>query len=181
MKLKEIFNKIGHFGKDVGCNDKGSTHSYIETYERILEPFQKGVDLLEIGLALGDSIKLWDEYFENSNITGVDISLMFNYDSKKNNIELIEADATKYTFLDYIKNKTFDIIIDDGEHTHQSQVKTFNLLKGKVKKGGVYIIEDILNFDISKEYLLHLHDNVEVVDLRSVKGRFDDVLLIYRF
>ena len=66
--LVEIFNEIGHFGSDVGANDKNSTHTYLETYDRLFEPFRNGCNFLEIGLGGGDSIKLWDRYFENSKI-----------------------------------------------------------------------------------------------------------------
>jgi hypothetical protein len=46
--------------------------------------------------------------------------------------------------------------------------------------GGIYIIEDILNPEISLPFLRAIHPNCEVIDLRAVKGRFDDMLLIYR-
>jgi len=178
--LTEIFNKIGHFGNDIGCNDKGGTHSYLETYEEILKPFQNKVSLLEIGLAMGDSMKLFDEYFDNSRIVGVDISVVFKPIEYKNDVSIIQVDATKSNFLKLIENETFDIIIDDGSHITADQLATFNLLKGKMRKGGVYIIEDILAYDIEKEKFKALHDNIEVVDMRHT-GRFDNILLIYRF
>jgi 23S rRNA U2552 (ribose-2'-O)-methylase RlmE/FtsJ len=180
--LKEIFDKIGHFGgTDIGCNDKGSTHSYIEWYDQLFSPYRKGCSILEIGLALGDSIKLWDEYFEKSKILGVDISIIFEPKKYKNNVALVEADATKLDFLQLIKDTKFDIVIDDGSHMEKDQVSTFKMLKDKMNKGGIYIIEDILALDSNRKMFESLHDNCEIVDLRKVKGRFDDVLIIYRF
>jgi hypothetical protein len=76
--LKEIFEKHSHYGEDIGCADKGSTHSYIESYEALLSTFRVGCSIMEIGIALGHSIRMWDEYFENSRIVGVDISVMFD-------------------------------------------------------------------------------------------------------
>ena len=60
--LQEIFNEIGNLTEiDRGGNDKGGKiHTYLETYDRLFQPFQNGCTMLEIGLALGDSIKLWD-------------------------------------------------------------------------------------------------------------------------
>jgi 23S rRNA U2552 (ribose-2'-O)-methylase RlmE/FtsJ len=179
--LSKIFSEIGHFGSDIGCNDKGSTHSYIESYEKLLEPYRNGCNLLEIGLALGDSIKLWDEYLENSKILGVDISVVFDLKKTKNEVAIVEADATKLDFLNLIKDTMFDVIIDDGSHMEKDQVNTFNMLKGKMNKGGIYIIEDILALDSNINMFKGLHGNCEVIDLRKVKGRFDDVLIIYRF
>lgn len=180
--LVDIFAKIGnHTGVDLGGNDKNSTHSYLETYDKLFAPFQKDCSFLEIGLAMGDSIKLFDEYFENSKITGVDISVVFEVPEYKNDVRIIQSDATKSSFLDKIKDEMFDIVIDDGSHMEQDQVDTFNMLKSSMNKGGIYIIEDILALDSNRKRFESLHSNCEIIDLRGVKGRFDDVLIIYRF
>jgi len=203
QSLTEIFKRIGHFGSDIGCNDKNGTHTYTETYDKVLEPYRNGCTFMEIGLAMGDSIKLFDEYFENSKIIGVDISVVFEIPKYKNDVQIIQADATKVEFLkqidDYrfsskwvdkdgykcadlnsITTQIFDVIIDDGSHITQDQIDTFNLLKGKMNKGGIYIIEDILALDIERKKFEALHDNCEIIDMRS-NGRFDNVLIIYRF
>ena len=186
--LQSIFNRIGNLTtEDYGANDKGGQiHTYLETYDKLFEPFQNGCKLLEIGLALGDSIDLWNEYFYNSRIIGVDISVVF--DVKKycrtntisNHVDIIEADGTKETILNILGKDSFDIIIDDGSHMTQDQITTFNLLKGRMNKGGLYIIEDILALDIERNKYLALHDNCEVIDMRN-NGRFDNVLIVYRF
>jgi hypothetical protein len=178
--LTEIFEGIGHFGKDIGCNDKNSTHTYTGTYDKLFEPFRFGCTFMEIGLALGDSIKLFDKYFENSKIIGVDISVVFTPDKYQNDVRIIESDATKPEFLEHIKDYTFDIIIDDGSHMENDQIATFELLKTKMNIGGIYIVEDILAIDQNKHKFRALHNNCEVIDMRYT-GRFDNVLIIYRF
>lgn len=180
--LSEIFKRHANYGKDVGCGDKNSTHSYTDTYDKVLAPYREGCNFLEIGLALGHSIRMFDEYFSNSNLFGIDISLMFGLPEKSNNsIQLIEADATRSGFLDILGDTKFDVVLDDADHTHQSQLATFDLLKGRMNPGGIYIIEDILNLEASKKYFLEAHPNCEIIDLRKEKGRFDDVIIIYRF
>lgn len=179
--LTEIFNEIGNnTGKDIGCNDKGGLHTYLETYDRLFQPFQKGCRMLEIGLALGDSIKLWDRYFENSTIVGVDISIVFTPEQYKNDVRIIEANATRPEFLDDIEYLSFDLVVDDGSHMENDQVATFELLKNKMNKGGIYIIEDILALDQNRKRFEKLHDNCEIIDMRHT-GRFDNVLIIYLF
>lgn len=177
ITLTEIFAEIGnHTGKDIGCNDKGGIHTYLETYDKLFAPFRKECSFMEIGLAMGDSLKLWDEYFENSLIYGVDLSIVFSRPVYKNMVHLLAADATKeMPIVD-----SFDIIIDDGSHMEADQFKTFNLLKSKMNPGGIYIIEDILALDQNRHKFEALHTNCEVVDMRHT-GRFDNVLIIYRF
>lgn len=176
--LQSIFNEIGNLTDvDYGANDKGGKiHTYLETYDKLFAPFQKGCSLLEIGLAMGDSIKLWDEYFERSFIFGVDISVVFEIPEYKNVVGIFEEDATKPISIP----GPFDIIIDDGSHMEADQIKTFNLLKSKMNPGGIYIVEDILALDQNRHKFEALHTNCEVVDMRHT-GRFDNVLIIYRF
>jgi len=182
VTLKEIFAEIGnHTGVDIGCNDKDGIHTYVDTYDKLFKPFQKGCSILEIGLAKGDSILLWDKYFTKSKIVGCDLSIVFSSPSYKNDVELIACDGTKPELLDKLNGQKFDIMIDDGDHTHQSQIKTFNLLKNSMNKGGVYIIEDILSPEQSLPYLTKIHDNCEVIDMRHINNRFDNMLLVYRF
>jgi hypothetical protein len=180
QSLTQIFAEIGHFGDDIGCNDKNSTHTYTEVYDELFDPFRDGCTFMEIGLALGDSIKLVDRYFENSKIIGVDISVVFTPGEYKNDVTILEADATKPEFLEKIKGITFDVINDDASHMEADQIATFKLLKDKMNPGGLYIIEDILALDQNRHRFEALHDNCEIVDMRHT-GRFDNVLVIFRF
>lgn len=179
--LKEIFDRIGnHTGKDIGCNDKNGIHTYLETYDKLFAPFQKGCSFMEIGLALGDSIDLFDAYFDDSDIVGVDISVVFTPKEYRNRVEILQADATKPVFLNLIEGKMFDIIVEDGSHMEADQIASFNMLKPYMKKGSIYIIEDILALDQNRHRFEALHDNCEILDMRS-NGRFDNVLIIYKF
>ena len=75
----------------------------------------------------------------------------------------------------------FDVIIDDGSHLIDHQIKSFNILKEKMKPGGIYIIEDVNNFDDTVNTYKKLHSNIEIIDNRHIKNRFDDVLIVYKF
>lgn len=182
--LKEIFTEIGnHTGVDIGCNDKDGIHTYLETYDKLFAQFQNNfASILEIGLASGDSITLWNKYFKKCRIVGCDLSIIFNQPEPENGntIELIASDATKPEFVKALGDKRFDIVIDDGSHLTDDQITTFNLLKGRMNKGGIYIIEDILALDQERRRFERLHSNCEIIDMRS-NGRFDNVLIIYRF
>lgn len=190
QSLVDIFKEIGNMtSEDRGCNDKhGQIHTYLETYDKLFEPFRDGCNLLEIGLAVGDSLKLWNRYFKNSSIIGIDISVVFNLkslledeDDNGNVFRVIEGDATNSEILQKLDKDWFNVIIDDGDHQTQSQLDTFNILKHKVVGGGLYIIEDILALDIERDRYLSLHPNCEIIDMRHVTNRFDNVLVVYSF
>lgn len=173
--LKEIYQ---NYRTPEGDGDKGTAHSYLEIYEKILSSRRENISLLEIGVSKGYSLMLWKDFFINSKIVGLDInlsSLIF----KPNKFEVYEADATNKSKLDHIlKDQTFDFIIDDGSHLLQHQLASFNILFERLKLGGVYFIEDIADIDQSKFAISNLHQNIQIYDLRKIKGRSDDVLAI---
>jgi hypothetical protein len=121
---------------------------------------------------------LWKDFFINSKIIGLDInlsSLIF----KPDGFQVYETDATDKSKLDYIlKDQKFDFIIDDGSHLLEHQVASFNILFPRLKEGGVYFIEDIVNIDQAKFTISNLDSNIQIYDLRNAKGRSDDVLAV---
>tara|TARA_R110000868_G_scaffold2821_1_gene19524 strand:+ start:1125 stop:1724 length:600 start_codon:yes stop_codon:yes gene_type:complete len=195
MKLIDIlekFNLDSHFfneGYDKGGTDKNTCHSYIENvYEKEFEIYrEKKIDLLEIGIETGGSLKLWKEYFLNSeSIVGVDITDA-KIDQRYKNIDGVTMyfdDAYNKRFSD--KFEQFDIIIDDGPHTLESQLKCIELYLPKLKKNGIFIIEDIqgtTHFDIFRQKVTETvtdigEYSIENIDLVDKKGRWDDLMLI---
>lgn len=179
--LAEIAARHSAEGSDPGHGDKATVHSYIPHYERLLAPYRDCCRLLEVGIACGNSIRMWAEYLgPKSEIVGVDIHVDCTPPEPPPLVTLIQADATKPEVLEKLGAATFDIIIDDGSHMQADQEVTFRLLSPIVRPGGLYIIEDILSLEALTS-LTGLHPNCEVIDLRNVKGRFDDMLLVYRF
>ena len=72
---------------------------------------------------------------------------------------------------------SFDVVIDDGSHNIEDQVKTHYILKDYMAEGSIYIIEDIQDIDAKK----HLFWEGEIIDRRHIKNRYDDILVIYRY
>lgn len=156
MKLQELIDKYG--------SDKNAS-KYTEAYVHFFEPIKDNVaDILEIGLGTiipgakssmhdwktkqiadykpGASLRVWQDYFPNANVYGGDIQedTQFTDDRIKtflfNSQSGIECNKT-------LKDLTFDIIIDDGDHDAISQIKTIYNLIGRVRPNGFYVIEDI--------------------------------------
>lgn len=178
-KLNEIYLK---YQSPEGHGDKGTAHTYIGEYERLLEPYRNNSTVLEIGLSHGESLEMWSEYFLNSTIYGVDITDMnLRRLIELNKYNIIIDDATTENFINSLGDIMFDVIIDDGSHLLTHQISSFLLLKNKMKSNGIYIIEDVVNIDYVKNIFEKLHNNIEIVDNRHIKNRHDDVLIIYKF
>lgn len=150
--LLELFQQYDSFEEVEYPSDKNSYHSYIEdVYEEYFSTYRnKKINLLEIGVSYSGSIRLWNDYFKNATIYGVDnfscgqdhknksLDLI---DGKYENIKIFAEDAYTKETADLLPS--FDLIIDDGPHTLDTQIKAINLYLSKLKKTGVMFIEDI--------------------------------------
>ncbi len=123
-------------GEKYGTDKVG--HGYIPIYEKLFSGMRtKNIQLMEIGVLNGASVKMWEDYFIAGHIYGVDINEKCReYETQRTSI--IIEDATKLD-IDY----NLDIIIDDGSHNPFDFVKTFSRLWAKLKPGGYYCIEDL--------------------------------------
>lgn len=124
--------------------DKSSIfHNYCDEYEFFLNAYRdKAINLLEIGVSNGNSIRMWLDYFlhPNTNVYGVDISNkdLGLTDSRYKFFCGDQTDVNVYSGIGDL-----DIIIDDGSHICEHQRLTFEILFKKLKSGGMYIVEDV--------------------------------------
>lgn len=168
--------------------DKNSLHSYCDHfYEIELAKYKnKAIKLVEIGVDQGGSLIMWANYFPNAQIAGVDVEWRGNCveDCKKyQNIGLLQRNAYDYSFAAAIP--MVDILIDDGPHSLDSQMFTVKVLSNKINPGGILVIEDIENDknleELVKAVPFHLKPYAEVIDLRNIKNRYDDLMLVIRY
>lgn len=159
--------------------DKNTVHSYIEqVYDKLFDN-PSITNILEIGAFNGGSALLWHDYFINAAIDIVDINrcdAILNH----NRINHIVDNAYSLELLKTLNS--YDIIIDDGPHTLDSMIFVVDHYISLLKSGGLCVIEDvqayswftILTTRIPKGY------SYQIIDLRHIKGRYDDMMLIIK-
>ena len=89
-------------------------HEYISLYENYLKDFRhKNINVLEIGIERGDSLRMWREYFTKARICAIDI---VDRNITVDNTDIKIGDQSNLNFLKKITDEygTFDLIIDDG-------------------------------------------------------------------
>jgi len=193
-ELCDIMNKCG--------SDKATTHNYTKYYTQIFEKIKYDeINIFELGIGTnnsnfsfnmgengipGASIFGWNEYFKNGHIFGADIdtTCLFNTDE----IKTFYCDQTnpwiiKQMWNNKYLNFKFDIIIEDGYHMFDANVTFFENSYHKLKKHGIFIIEDIDNNEIPnwinkfEEYEKTLPQfNFEIIML-EYNNRFDNNLI----
>ena len=172
MKVSEILQRHQ--------SDKVTHHSYGPLYDTLLSPYRESAkNVLELGILEGCSLRAWREFFPNATIRGVDNEsgrlvhdepriISYHMDTK-------DRDRFIATCADF---PLFDVIVDDASHTIMEQVWAACCLWGRLEPGGIYIIEDILY----PQYLplFQAFQNVELYDLRHVRGQHDDLVAVLR-
>lgn len=188
--LAEIYQRYAGVDCPRGC-DKGTVHDYIAVYEKLLAPYRMMAQcVLEIGIMGGHSLLMWEEYFKQAEVYGVDLcdqphgglaDLRPLLADDTHRISLFNAvDQTQVEA--HFAGKLFDVVIDDASHAVNDQLTVYANFKTHLAPGGIYIIEDIEDIDRDR-YLFEQIDpsrTVEIFDVRVSKGRFDDVLVVIR-
>jgi trans-aconitate methyltransferase len=121
--------------------DKGSwAHNYLMIYDRIISNPPDRV--LEIGIYQGGSLRVWADEWPDAELHGVDIDAAFIRDDIPANIHLADAYQPSI-LLEPWALPGFDLIIDDGPHTIESQLFTITKWVTLLRSGGVLVVEDI--------------------------------------
>lgn len=132
--------------------DKSSVeHDYVRQYERAFDRFRHmPIDVLEIGVANGASLRMWERYFSQARLVGVDIiPECVRHQGGRKVVKI--GSQTDIAFLDMLIGKySPSIIIDDGSHQADHIEITLKRLFPSLRPGGCYVIED-LNFHTKDE------------------------------
>lgn len=180
MKLSEFYNQLSP------KSDKGTEHDYINGYycAEFTPRKNEYIKIMEIGVLNGESINLWNKYFENAmEIAGVDINITNQAKGlieQNDKVILENENAYSMFYVNTLFDNNFDYIIDDGPHTLQSQNQFIELYYSKIKKGGKLIIEDIQSksdLESIEQRLKELKYKYKVFDLTANKGRYDDIII----
>lgn len=172
METETNYVDIGELLNSCG-SDKNSFHKYGNGYNLIFsEQFLKQrrpLKVLEIGVFNGASINGFSQIPYVSEVVGVDTYSSFVTDNPKITLYIgNEFDAYSLRTLEMLKNnhEKFDIIIDDGPHTWESQEWFFRNYGELLNEGGVLVCEDIHIDYATNLKKLQIELDLYVLDLR---------------
>lgn len=171
--------------------DKGTTHSYLDLYETLLSPIKDtALNVLEIGIGdfedkNGGSLLLWKNFFTKAKIFGIDIlpenRVLDELLHDKSVILYCNSDGYNRDFiLKNLNNIKFDLLLDDGPHTLESQEKFIELYSPLLNENGILIIEDVQDINdletLKNKTPEYLKKYIKIYDLRENKKRYDDIV-----
>jgi demethylmacrocin O-methyltransferase len=137
--------QLGQLLKVADKTDKGFFHNYTEAYERFFFQWKNDpIRIFEIGIAEGGSLEMWERYFPNAQIFGVDVADKSSMNRAR--VKTLVADQARRDQLQKAVDASggnYDILMDDGGHTMDQQQVSLGFLFKFVKPGGYYVLEDV--------------------------------------
>jgi len=138
-EIREIFDKLDHT-----CD---KWEPYFEIYEKHLGHLRgTKFNLVEVGIYKGGSLEIWSKYMgPDCNILGIDIDencAKIKHDQENINI-IIGDQGNPYFWNQFLSTGPhIDVFIDDGGHSMQQQILTFEKIFPIMPVGSIYICED---------------------------------------
>jgi len=120
-------------------------HNYTPVYwDLMCEKQYEEVNILEIGVLTGASIRMWLEFFPRSTVFALDVDEVALERLRGTSHRIIPMLGSQTDFLVWnsFPRVSYDFIIDDGSHIPNDQMRTFEENFHRVKSGGFWIIED---------------------------------------
>jgi hypothetical protein len=100
----------------------------------------------------GASLRVWRDWFPNACIYGADIDSRVLFQDER--IRTFQVDQTDPTAIGRMWAEVgvegFDLIIDDGLHEFRAGTCFYEHSAHRLRKGGVYVIEDVADPDWTK-------------------------------
>ena len=201
--LSELCEK---YGSDKGCLDfnkttlwKWSAHTYSNFYYSLFNHCKENIKLIfECGIGTnnpklpsnmtskgkpGASLRVWRDYFPNAIIYGADVDRNILFDEDRIFTYFVDqlSKETIEKMWQNIRIENFDIIIDDGLHTAEANINLFLNSFHKLRKDGIYIIEDVHFNNIDKIQTTLLEYNPEIIVLNRKDYNYkDNNLILFR-
>tara|TARA_B100000575_G_scaffold143271_1_gene114339 strand:- start:945 stop:1802 length:858 start_codon:yes stop_codon:yes gene_type:complete len=150
------------------------SHNYSIHYEKYLRYLkEKKFNLLELGSHEGKGLASFYFYFPNARIIGANINpFQMKYSSKRINELFVDVSSKEIlkSLSNYYDNE-LDVIVDDASHNLRDIIIAFSILFKKLKKGGIYIIEDINQFKVFPELNPYVNEISPLEILKKIQRK----------
>jgi len=176
-------SKVYQYGEGTPPAHSYAPGYYIDAFADRYAP----INILEIGIYNGESLRIWDDWFVNGNIYGLDIDCT-SLDRAKdknlsNRVHLFCGNAYTKEVVDMFEDNFFDFVIEDGSHIPQDQCDAVSLWLPKIKSGGRMIVEDVSELHNAELLVNSIDSNrvfsSKIFDLRHISNyNWNDDILV---
>lgn len=156
-------------------------HNYSTLYYFLFQDLvDSNINFFEMGIFFGSSVRAFRDFFKNGTIYAADIDRSTFLTNEGVNCSYCDQDdpGSIRQLFDSL-NVDFDIIIDDGKHEFISNFNMFNNSIHRLKKGGIYIIED-LRIDVVDKFKSVINDmkndyNLSYIEIFLIDHEYNNI------
>jgi hypothetical protein len=138
-------------------------HNYIKHYWLHFAPVREQVkSFVEIGVQTPGSMMMWEEFFPNATIYGIDIDEKCR-EFAGGRRQIVIGDQKNEAFLRDFIDRTggqFDVIVDDGEHSEAAILTSFCWLFPAMSTHGIYAVEDLIDLRNALRFFRSLEKHI---------------------
>lgn len=167
-------------------------HNYTTLYHYLMhELCSKDFNFFELGIKHGYSVWGWIEYFKKANIYAADIDVSQLITAER--VKCFHCDQNNPTIIqnmwnnEHLNQCMFDVIIDDGNHAFHSNYNFLVNSIHKLKKGGLFFIEDLLSDNVAEFNKIFSHlqmkydlEYIGMLNLPLEANKVDNNIVIIR-
>lgn len=177
-----------------GTDKCSSAHMFTPIYHEMFKDRRESVrKVLEIGVGSqssmgngykpGASLRMWRDYFPNADVYGLDVNENVLFDEGR--IRCFHCDqGSRDSLLSAARRmqSLFDLIVDDGSHVPAHQILSAHILTRSLAEGGVYVIEDLIEFNPANllAQMLKMDFRVQEVECPSERDPHERVVMMSR-
>ncbi len=120
-------------------------HDYLRHYDVYFSQIRENkINILEFGCQGGNSLRLWEEYFPQGDVYGVDLDEKCK-EFETDRTHVVVGNAVSDETYNELSNNPgkFNVIIDDASHAWGEQRFCLEKYWELLEWGGIYIVEDL--------------------------------------
>ena len=126
-------------------SDKTGYHNYETVYSNLFSNLKSVTEVLEMGIHMGASLRAWKDIFSNAKVVGLEYNPERFFTEDR--ITSFYVDQTKEhtfdNFINFVGDRKFNFIVDDGSHYLEETKRTFIKLLPLLEVNGWFVVEDI--------------------------------------
>jgi hypothetical protein len=157
--------------------DKWGKHHYTPYYYELFKnKYKKVRKVVEVGAGEGAGLRMFRDFFPHAWIYGAEIDPKRIFTEERIKVYLCNQSSKRD--LEQLVKKTgpnIDLFIDDGSHLPKDQVFTCLTILPLLKKGAIYVVEDVADLSILQKISSHYTTNTI-----ECGKRYDDRLIVIK-
>lgn len=146
-------------------------HGYLPHYERFIGELRfLPITMIEIGVAGGSSLKMWEQWMPKAFVWGMDVNPYDQCFGER--IRTFQGNQGQPNDLENLVKQTgnFHFVVDDAGHNVEEEKVCYNYLWPRLVSGGWYVVEDLNGFENGFDMSAIIHHGNDIDEYHLISN-----------